>query len=213
MPSSLPAAGDMLALLAAQPVFAPLDSTALRALAAQWHLESTAPGDTLAEQGALADRLGWVIAGTVELCDPDLEHTVHLSAGALFGLGATPATLLGHWQATVAGDGVVAWLPASALQALCLQHPALRYHFASLPAASQMPGDVSDSGDSGDSANDRLDGGTQLNRLAVSVRTLLRRAPICLAPGTSVQAVAAHMCREGVSSVMLAGAEGFCTAS
>ena len=183
------------ALLASHSVWRLLDASAQAALAPQWQQRPMAPGDVLLPQGELHTRLGMVLAGSVTLRDPDLDHAVQLQRGALFGFGATPERHLATWQARAATAGAVAWLAPGALQQLCRQHGALEYHFASLPqpertapaAAAQAPGDS----------------GAQLHRLATPVRALLQRGPVHLSPDTSIRTAAQHMRAQRVSSVLL----------
>ena len=189
-------------LLAAQPAFSALDTQARESLAAQWQVSTMAAGDTLLAQGDLATRLGMVLSGAVDLQDADLERAVQLPSGTLFGFGATPARHLNSWRATAASDGAVAWLAPAALQQICAAQPGLEYHFPSLPplvaqpnTAARYPSALTDSS-------------APLNRLAMPLRALIKRPPVCLSPDTPVRAVAAHMRSERVSSVLLTETDG-----
>ena len=199
LPPSVNAADNVSALLPAlladHSVWRLLDASAQAALAPQWQPQTTAPGDLLLPQGELHTRLGMVLAGSITLRDPDLDHAVQLQRGQLFGFGATPERHLATWQARAATDGAVAWLAPEALQQLCRQHSALEYHFPSLPhpagaapaAPAQTPGDSS----------------AQLHRLATPVRSLLQRSPVHLSPDASIRTAAEHMRAQRVSSVLL----------
>ena len=182
---------ELRTLLAGHPVWRQLEPFALEALASQWELQAVNEGDVLLPQGRLHSRLGLVVRGAVDLHDPDLEIAVHLQPGDLFGFGATPAQHLANWQATAASDGFIAWLGADAVAALCRENPALAYFFPSLNAA--WPGATLPSSDSG----------VHLNLLGASVRSLVKREPITLAPDTSIRAAAQQMRELRVSSVLL----------
>ena len=108
MPSALPSANDLPALLAELPVWSTLDANVRAALAPQWQVRSMATGELLLPQGQMHSQLGMVVDGSIELHDPDLDHTVRLQRGQLFGFGATPARHLATWQATAATEGNVA---------------------------------------------------------------------------------------------------------
>jgi CBS domain-containing protein len=194
MNSAAPSSEDFQALLASHRIWGALDAAVLADFSAQWEHQGTSEGLLLLPQGRLFSRLGMVVAGAVDLLDPDLGQAVRLQRGELFGFGATPARHLTTWQATAATDGAVAWLAPTELARLCLAHDALEYHFPSLPSATDMahgegeaPGEI----------------GLRLNRLATPVRTLLRRPPVSLSPDTPIREVASHMREQRVSSVLL----------
>ena len=202
MSNAAQALPNIVTLLETLPAFGALGTQALESLAAQWQVSRMSSGDTLLAQGELPTRLGMVLSGAVDLQDPDLERAVRLTAGALFGFGATPLQHLNSWQATAAADGAVAWLAPVALKQLCAAQPELEYHFPSLspPTASRGLGAPQTAA--------AADDGMPLNRLATPLRALVKRAPVCLPPDTSVRDVAAHMCSERVSSVLLTEADG-----
>ena len=189
-----PSADDLLALLASHPIWSALEAADRAALARQWERRPLSAGDMLLPQGQLHSRLGMVLAGTVELRDPDLGQAVRLQRGQLFGFGATPARHLTTWQATAATDGAVAWLAPETLQPLCQTHPALEYHFPSLPAATDLAHQHQEALD---------ESGARINRLATPLHALLKRAPVSLPPDTSIRAAAEHMRTQRVSSVLL----------
>lgn len=181
---------DIAALLAAQPAFSALSAQQRKSLAAQWQIRPMAAGEPLVAAGDLPTQLGMVVGGFVVLQDPDLERTVRLASGALFGFGATPLQHLNTWQAMAATEGSVAWLTPKALQQICAAQPELEYHFASLPSQSVLL------------SSPMVDDGAPLNRLATPLRALIKRPPVCLSPETPVQSVAEHMRSERVSSVL-----------
>ncbi|MGP1681395.1 MAG: CBS domain-containing protein, partial [Giesbergeria sp.] len=200
----MPSPDHLATLLAEHRVWGMLDPSAQSLLAAQWEQHTTTEGAMLLPQGRLHTRLGMVLAGAVDLHDPDLDHAVRVGRGEMFGFGATPARHLTTWQATAATDGAVAWLAPHALLRLCQAHDALEYHFPSLPAAVDIA--EQQNGAPGED-------GARLNRLAMPVSALLHRAPVCLSMDTPIRTVAEHMREQRVSSVLLVeGGDGGRTA-
>ena len=177
-------------LLAGHRIWGQLDTGALQSLAAQWRVEPMRQGERLLSQGRLHSRLGLVVEGGVDLSDPDLDILVHLHPSDMFGFGATPSQHLNTLQATVAADGVVAWLDTVAVVAVCRDHAALTYHFPSLPAPASL-------------VTTERDSQGVLTLLNSPVRTLIKRDPIALPPHTSIRAGAQQMRELRVSSVLL----------
>ena len=187
-----PTTTSVLPALTSHRVWNQLDPAALAQMAPQWQLETAEVGTPLLPQGRLHSRTGLILSGAVDLHDPDLDMAVHLQAGEMFGFGATPAQHLTTWQATAATDCCIAWLAPETLSALCRDHSALAYFFPSLPGTSQAG-----------NATHAPDSGVHLNLLGTPVRTLIKREPITLPPGTSIQAAARKMSDLRVSSVLL----------
>lgn len=190
--SSSPPA-DLASRLAAHPVWGQLDAASLTALLPQFSCEPAHAGATVLAQGRLQRRLGLLLTGEVTLTDPDLGLSVRLHSGALFGFGATPPPQLATWQATAVSDCQIAWLAPEALLALCQRQAQLAYFFPSLSAGGR--------GDAGGARGDEL--GSTLNLLNTPIRTLIKREPITLTPGTSIRVAATLMRDLRVSSVLL----------
>jgi CBS domain-containing protein len=180
--------------LSRQRVFAQLSAKNRDALAGQFTLASATAGATLLAQGRLPDQLGLILSGTVRLSDPDLNLSVQLEAGDLFGFGATPAAHLATWQAVAAANCEVAWLPAGVLEQLCTKHAQLSFFLPSFQPAHQPQAQPS---------QQVSESGSALNLLGTPIRTLIKRAPITLPPDTSIQATATLMRDLRVSSVLL----------
>ncbi|WP_296491741.1 putative nucleotidyltransferase substrate binding domain-containing protein [Rhodoferax sp.] len=180
--------------LSRQRVFAQLSSKSREALAGQFTLASATAGATLLAQGRLPDRLGLILSGSARLSDPDLNLSVQLEAGDLFGFGATPAPQLATWQAVAGSDCELAWLPAEVLVQLCAKHPQLAFFLPSYQAAHQ-PQEAQ--------TPQVTESSNALNLLSTPIRTLIKRAPITVTPDTSIQATAALMRDLRVSSVLL----------
>lgn len=180
--------------LSRQRAFAQLSAKSRDALASLFTLVPVAAGTTLMTQGQLPSRLVLILSGAVSLSDPDLNLSVQLEAGDLFGLGATPAPQLATWQAVAAADCELAWLSAQDLEQLCAKHAQLAYFLPSCQTAAQpQTGQPSQASESG----------SALNLLGTPIRTLIKREPITLPPHTSIQETAVLMRDRRVSSVLL----------
>ena len=81
----------------------------------------------------------------------------------------------------------VAFLPAADIEALCESHPQLRLVIAA-PTVESAPTEAAD---------------PHMNLMKTPVRALIRRAPVMLAPSTSIRAAAQLMSEQRVSSVLL----------
>ncbi|MGB4361188.1 MAG: putative nucleotidyltransferase substrate binding domain-containing protein [Rhodoferax sp.] len=194
MPSTPKHPPLLISQLSQQRVFSQLSAKSRDTLAGQFTLTNATAGATLAAQGRLPDQLGLILSGTVRLSDPDLNLSVQLEAGGLFGFGATPTTQLATWQAVAAADCEVAWLPADALAQLCIKHPQLAFFLPSLQPAHQPPAVP---------AQPVSESSNALNLLGTPIRSLIKRPPITVAPETSIQATAVLMRDLRVSSVLL----------
>ncbi|PIY27968.1 MAG: cyclic nucleotide-binding protein, partial [Comamonadaceae bacterium CG_4_10_14_3_um_filter_60_42] len=157
-------------------------------------LVTVTAGTTLMTQGQLPSRLVLILSGAVRLSDPDLNLSVQLEAGDLFGFGATPTPQLATWQAVAAADCELAWLTAQDLEQLCAKHAQLAYFFPSIAPADQPQARP---------ANLVSESGSALNLLNTPIRTLIKREPITLPPDTSIQDTAVVMRDRRVSSVLL----------
>lgn len=178
--------------LAAHRVFGQLDDSARQTLAARAKCTRAEAGSLLLRAGELHRQLGWVLAGGVELHDPDLDLGVRLGPDELFGAGATPLRQLRAWQATATCDSQLAWIDPEDLRRACQQHRALLYFLPSLePEESPSP-----------HAPPAPDTGADL--LGLPLARLIRRAPVTLPPQATIGEVAETMARENISSVLLA---------
>jgi len=194
MPSTPKPSPLLTSHLARQRGFAQLSGKSRDALAAQFTLVTVTAGTTLMTQGQLPSRLVLILSGAVRLSDPDLNLSVQLEAGDLFGFGATPAPQLATWQAVAAADCELAWLTAQDLEQLCAKHAQLAYFFPSIAPADQPQARP---------ANLVSESGSALNLLNTPIRTLIKREPITLPPDTSIQDTAVVMRDRRVSSVLL----------
>ncbi len=211
MSADLPTTPDLRAAVRTHRVFSQLGAAAQAALCEQLQLETAEPGSCLADGAALADRLGWLLAGSAALqCRQPACH-VPLQAGDLFGCGAAPHADLQHWLALAQGQVHLAWLPAAALVALRTAHPALqallapphRVHAPELPDRPELskPPELSDRPDPGNA--DAASAGARLNLLTMPVSALCKRAPVTLPPSASIRAAAERMQDQRVSSLLV----------
>lgn len=157
-------------------------------------LESTEAEATLQAQAETPRRTGMVMNGEVHLIDADLGTTVHLGEGELFGFGVGPVEQQWSWIAKAAIACEIAWADADLVTELCQQQPALRYFFPSIDAPSGPQ-----------TATPSAQGiAAQPGLLSTPISALIKRPPVTLAPGTSIQATAQRMRDERISSVLLA---------
>ncbi|MDD5028176.1 MAG: putative nucleotidyltransferase substrate binding domain-containing protein [Rhodoferax sp.] len=180
-------------LLASHPIWGQLSKKVLEQLASQFRTEPAQANGLLLTQGQLPTRLGLILSGEVQLSDPDLGLSVRLWAGQMLGFGVTPQRQLPTWQAKAVSDCDMAWLAPQALQQLCEKFPSLFYFFPSIEPLEP---------------DDRAMGSTSeasaaLNLLGTPIKTLIKRAPITVAPDTTIQATAQQMADLRVSSVLL----------
>ncbi len=175
-------------------VFRHLDDAARAELAGRLAITTHEAGAEIVAGPALADRLGWVLSGTVQL-----EHaegaSALLGAGELLGAGAAPLDGALQWRALAQQAVRMAWLPADEVAGLCAEHPVLGLFLVA-------PGQLHSSATPGDKG-ELPHGDPNLNLMTMPVRTLLKREPITLPPTASVLLTAQTMRDERVSSVLL----------
>jgi CBS domain-containing protein len=164
-----------------------LDETAQTLLLQKAQLAQHTAEQLLCPAGALGDQLGWVLQGQVLLRDPDLEQQLTLLPGEVFGWGGTPQPWLRSWQASAASDTRVLWLAPQTVQALCLRQPAWRHFLPSFLAETQATETQP----------------TLAGMASMPVRALVRRAAVSVPADTSIQAAAAAMVSQRVSSLLL----------
>jgi CBS domain-containing protein len=193
MTSSTAPLSSLVHPLAQHRVWGQVKPVTLKALAERFSSERYPAHATVLAQGALANRLGWLVCGEIALQDPDLDLSVRLQAGDLLGYGATPDHQLAAWQAVAVSDCQVAWLPPEEVIELCLSQPELRVFLPSVPARQSASAPLDQEPDSGAS----------LNLLSTPIRTLIKREPITLAPTVTIRAAAEMMKALRVSSVLL----------
>jgi len=174
--------------LAQHPVFGRLGEA--QRLALQEHLsELVVPaGQPVADPLQLTQALHWLLEGEVQLLDGHEQAQVRLAADELFGLQLGQGLDI---QSAVAHTDVrVARLDTAMLGELLSASPELAFRLGSArpthPAASR--------GNQADPA---------LNLMTTPVRSLVKRAPITVAPQTSIREAAQLMSEQRVSSVLI----------
>lgn len=165
-----------------------LHATALQALAAQAQHLRCAPGELVLAPGQAGDELLIVLAGRLELDDPDLGWTVTLEAGDWFGAGVSSASHLANGRLRAVDACDLLKLPAQALASACAEHPGMTVFFPTLTAERRSPS---------------ADMGSGLNLLSMPMRALVQRAPVTLPPTASIREAAECMKSQRVSSVLL----------
>ena len=170
-------------------VFGRLPDAGRAALAGRFRIERFAPGDVIAGGAGLHERLGMVLRGRVSLQRAD-GVAVALAAGELFGAGATPHDASAAWAASADGPVEAAFLAAADVARLCAEHPGMSAFIA--------PPSTEGGGAPARGAADRA-----LNLMTTPVRALVRRAPVTLAPATSIRQTAQAMQAQRVSSILL----------
>ena len=187
---------DLTRALRAHRVFGHLDDDARADLAARLVGTTYPAGSEIVAGTALADRLGWVLSGSVQLRHADGASAV-LGAGELLGAGAAPLEGAAAWQVLAQQSVRIAWLPAQDVARLCAEHPALGLF---LVAPGQLR--VSDRAGEGDEA-ELPAGDPHLNLMTMPVRAMLKRDPVTLPPTATVLETAQTMRDQRVSSMLL----------
>ncbi|QCB48626.1 CBS domain-containing protein [Hydrogenophaga sp. PAMC20947] len=168
-----------------------LPSAARDRLASAWDVHPLEAGQRFAIGVDFKLSLFWLLEGAVDLLDPDGRPLVALRTGDLFGLDQADSLLISAAQAS--SPGSVAQLPLSEVQALCQDTPALTCFLPPFaPAASESAGQHGGSGSD-----------PALNLMTTPVRSLIKRAPIMLAPQTTIREAAELMREQRVSSVLI----------
>lgn len=182
-------ASDIRPLLAAHRVFGLLPDDEQAALAAQWQHRRFGAGAIVLAESEMPERLGWLLAGGVELVDPDAAWRLPLQPQELFGAGATALDPDDTLHAVASADSEVLFLDVEALRTLVQAHPRL---LALLPAIPRLPrarphGGMAQSG----------------NVMTQPIASLIKRAPISIDRAQSIREAAQRMAEAKVSSILL----------
>lgn len=187
------------------PVLSQLGSELLAELLPQLQLRRHAQGETVAEAELLGQRLGLLASGRLRLSamfaeDPDdagdsdapetgggTAETLMLEAPAWFGAGVMPRETLMAWRIEAATEALIAYAAPELVASLCERRPWLRLVLAA-PAAADVPYEAAD---------------PHLNLMKTPIHALIKRAPVTLAPKTSIRDAARLMRDQRVSSVLL----------
>ncbi|WP_298231775.1 putative nucleotidyltransferase substrate binding domain-containing protein [uncultured Azohydromonas sp.] len=178
-------------LLGRHRVFSLLDAASKARLARRLTCRTFEAGERVAAGAALGRRLGWVLRGQVALLREGHDVAIAtLEPGELFGAGALPRGDPDGWTVMARERADIAFLPAADVAHLCAEHPAMALFLSPPPATG------------GDGAGERASD-AHLGLMAQPVRSLLKRAPVALAPDASILQAARTMRDERVSSVLL----------
>jgi CBS domain-containing protein len=191
MPSAAPVAPPLSQLLEQHRVFGLLASATRQDLACSLAAREVPQGREACTAEALHEQLHWLVAGRIELLDTQGQAVVQVQPGELFGLA--PMASADLHQAVATESSRVVSLERSVVEALRSEHPAMA---VLLPE----PGRTSTRRLS-DQASDATD--PALNLMTTPVRSLIKREPITLPPGTSIMEAAQLMRDQRVSSVLI----------
>jgi CBS domain-containing protein len=190
MPSACLPDPSLSELLGRHRIFSLVDAASKARLARRLTCRTFEAGERVAAGAALGRRLGWVLRGQVALLREGQDVAVAtLEPGELFGAGALPRGEPEGWTVMARERADIAFLPAADVAQLCAEHPAMALFLIPPPATG---------GGAGERADD-----AQLGVMAQPVRSLLKRAPVTLAPDASILQAARTMRDERVSSVLL----------
>ncbi len=181
-----PASDTLAAALRSHRILGQLDDDARRDLLARLAVQSFRAEATVAAAESLADRLGLLLAGRIGITDGSTQAVLHVTAPDWFGAGVQPAAQLRRCTASALEPCEVAFLDAEGIDALRQAQPLVALALAQPPQTATAGG--SD---------------PHMNLMRVPVRSLIKRAPITIAPTTTIRAAAELMREQRVSSVLL----------
>ena len=181
----------MESLLAQHRVLGQLPERTRQALARALPTRQASAGEHIVDGERLREHLFWLIQGECDLLDAQGETVIALREGELFGLDQGVA--LGVCAAKARGPVTYASFDAHTVRSFCQETPALSYFFGPLKPEKE-PALAASASAAADPA---------LNLMTTPVRTLLRREPITLPPGTSIREAARIMSEKRVSSVLI----------
>lgn len=183
-----PAPRPLAERLPQHPVFGRLDETQHLALLEHLSEQAVPAGQTVGDKARLTRELHWLLEGEVQLLDGREQPVVRLAADELFGLQLGQG--LDIQSAVAQTDVRVARLEPAVLGELLSASPELAYRLggARLPASAASRGGEAD---------------PALNLMTTPVRSLVKRAPITVAPQTSIREAARLMSEQRVSSVLI----------
>ena len=182
-------ASEIQALMATHRVFGALPDGTRQALASQAQVQAFQADDIVLAESELPERLGWLLAGSVALTDPEAGWRWPLQPGELFGAGAHP-TDAGHpLHAVAVAPSQVLFIDSAALVQAAQAQPVLAMLLPTLPrsANAAAPNAPAPSG----------------NVMTAPVSSLIKRAPVQIDRAESILSAARRMAEERVSSILL----------
>lgn len=189
MTDSSPPTQDLQAALRRHRVFGLLPEAVQTHLASSLEIQQLPPGTQISTTDESPQRLHWLVAGNLVLLDAQQQPVVALQTGEIFGLRSSA-------KVSVAAARADTWCELVALDAVLVdtlrdEAPALSF----LLPSSEPAADPSRAGESPSDPS--------LNLMTTPVRSLIKRAPITLAPQTSIKEAARLMSEQRVSSVLI----------
>ena len=182
-------ASEIQALMATHRVFGALPDGTRQALASQAQVQAFQPGDIVLAESEMPGRLGWLLAGSVALADPEAGWRWALQPGELFGAGVQPADAGLPVHAAAAAPSHVLFIDSAAVAQAAQAQPVLATLLPTLPRSAQAP-----------APNAPAPSG---NVMAAPVSSLIRRAPVQIDRAESILDAARRMAEERVSSILL----------
>ncbi|MFM6985040.1 MAG: putative nucleotidyltransferase substrate binding domain-containing protein [Hydrogenophaga sp.] len=174
------------------PVFGRLDQALLRNLQAHLSVQTARAGETIADRAMLSQQLHWVMEGTVQLLDGRGQALVSLVRDELFGLHLGQG--LDIQSAMARTPARVGRIDTVVLEELVSSSPELAFRLCGTRAEHPVAQRES-------AANSEAD--PALNLMTTPVRSLIKRAPITVAPHTRIRDAAQLMSEQRVSSVLI----------
>jgi CBS domain-containing protein len=179
-------------------VLSQFGSEGCRALAEHWEVGSAAVDDLVLDADTWDRQLCWLLEGELTLALDDGAATVALPADELIGAGTMAGRLEGRWSATAARPCVLALLPVARLSPWLRKLPGLQFHFPGLtPTADD------EAAGSHPALGDVPGSDLHLSLVTRAVGSLVRRAPVLLAPETPIREAARKMSEQRISSVLI----------
>ncbi len=181
---------DVRVQLAGHRLFGTLPPDVQQRLASHAVASTFAAGQVVLAEDAMAERLGWLVHGALELCDLHTGARLALRAQELFRAGVHAYPPAGRVHAVAAAGCQVLLLDSAALQQVAPAHPQLYLLLPALErpvaARAQM-------------ATAEPVGGT----MNAPVGSLVQREPLVIDGSDSIRSAAQRMTDAGVSSLMV----------
>lgn len=191
-PTPAPAHLPLAERLLLHPVLGRLDESRRHHLLSHLALQLVAAGQPVADRAMLSQQLHWLVDGSAQLLDGRDQPLVDLGTDELFGLHMGDG--LDIQSAVARTDVRVARLDAGVLDELLDASPELAFR---LGGARRADGEAR-YGSAGDAPAEPA-----LNLMTTPVRALIKRAPVTVAPQTSIREAARMMSEQRVSSVLI----------
>ncbi|MCK6426787.1 MAG: DUF294 nucleotidyltransferase-like domain-containing protein [Burkholderiaceae bacterium] len=185
--------------MAVHRVFALFGEEGRQALATRWELTPVAEGELALSADDWDRQLCWLLEGELALALDDAAATLALPVDELIGAGTVAGRLEGRWSASAARPSLLARLPATLLSPWLRRIPGLQFHFPGLTPTADDEAALDGSDTMGGTASNDL----HISLVTRAVGSLVRRAPVLLAPQVSIRSAAQTMSEQRISSVLI----------